>query len=330
MELRWRDLVVCDYEIELGDGALVEYDLYGRGLQAAPSVLLGESQPLGNTRRPGVIDIPAARYDAFCARVRGSLLTLDGALRARAVFDTARARLTDAMAALDAHLNDPRRSVRVDDLAEPLDQVMAFHTLNWLLPTQEAQEHLAGMLGDQAAARTCLLAQMVPTVPAHLLDVHALLLETARTGDMAAFADQAGFLQAQGMTVTAWEDPAAVWASVAALRATTRGEAAAGEDLAGQVAMLRDTHQAADQRRESLYAAALLASIGDPAAHARTQAIAVACRLAADEEEFRKVAQQRILRGLRKLAHGHGVDPTRLTLTDFTACDSAGRVRPVS
>ncbi|GAA4082986.1 hypothetical protein GCM10022214_47980 [Actinomadura miaoliensis] len=316
MELRWRELVVCDYEIELGDvGALVEYDLYGRGLQAAPRMLLGEPAPLGITRRPGVIDIPAARYDDFCRRVRTRLLTLQGALQARDVFDAARARLSDAIHALEVALIAAVPPAGLDELAMALDEVMAFHTLNWMLPTREAAEHLSMLLGSAEAGRACLLAQMVPTVPAHLLDVHALLLETSQTGDLAAFADRAGYLQAQGMAKTAWENPAAVAASVAALR--DRWAAEDHDDPSVQLTALHTAHQTADRRREALYAAALLASADDPAAYERTQAIAVACRLAADEEEYRKQAQQRVLRGLRMLGQAHGMDPTRLTLDQF-------------
>lgn len=317
MELRWRDLVVCDYEIELGDvGALVEYDLYGRGLQAAPGVLLGEPGPLGATRRPGVIDIPAARYDDFCRRVRERLLTLHGVLHARDAFQAARRRLSDAIRALETALAASLPPTRLEELAMALDEVMAFHTLNWVLPTREAAEHLAALLGSAEAGRACLLAQMVPTVPAHLLDVHALLLETARTGDLATFADRAGYLQAQGMAETAWEDPAAVAASVNALRDRWAADGH-GPDASVQLTALDTAHQSADRRREALYAAALLASADDPAAYERTQAIAVACRLAADEEEYRKQAQQRVLRGLRLLGRARGMDPTRLTLDQF-------------
>jgi hypothetical protein len=322
VELRWRDVVVCDYEIELSDSALVEYDLYGRGLQAAPRVLLGEREVLGSTRRPGVIDIPAAVYDTFCARVRARLLTLTGALAVRSAFDDARTQLAAALDALDAQLRTRARPSGVGGLIRALDRVMAFHTLNWLLPVQEAQRHLAGLFEADHAARVCLLALMVPATPAHLLDVHALLLDAARTADAALFAEQAGFLHAQGMATTAWEDPTTVAAVL------HKAAARHGGDLAGQVTGLRAAHARASGRRDALYAAALLASAGDPAVYERTQAIAVTCRLAADEEEFRKVAQQRTLRGLRRLACAHGFDPMDLPLSEFAACAHSGANAP--
>ncbi|GII84422.1 hypothetical protein Ssi03_24120 [Sphaerisporangium siamense] len=318
MEIRWRDLVICDYEIDLmegaaGRGALVEYDLYGRGLRVAPRVLLDDPAPLGRVRRPGVVDVPAARYDLFCAAVRDRLLTLDGALAARAAFDDARRALTAGLALLEEHLAGAAPPPPLRDLAAAMDAVMAFHTLNWLLPRERAEDHLSAVLGDRTAGRACLLAQMVPAEPAHLLDVHAWLLECAADADAETFARRGGFLQRQGLAATPWEDPR--HASALLERLAREGE----DHLTAQVSALRDSHRRASARRDDLYAAALLACAGDHAAHETTQAIGVACELAADEEEFRKVAQQRLLRALRLLAQTHHWDAFTLTLDGFAA-----------
>lgn len=313
MEFRWRDLVVCDYEMSLidgvsGRGAVVEYDLYGRGLHTAPRILLGSPNPLGKIRRPGIVDVPAAEYDAFCTAVRQRLLRLDGALAIRQAFDTTRAGFEEMITQLEGYLSHAEAAPHLEALAVVLDNLMALHTLNWLLPRTEAEAHLATLFDDEAAARACLLALTVPTDPAHLVDVHAWLLQTARSSDASAFAERMGFLQQQGLSPSAWEDPATVAQTIRRIPVSETEQA---------LTELQEHHTRANQRRADLYAAALLASVTDRSAYERTQAIAVSCRLAADEEEFRKVAQQRTLRALRKLADRHGWDAYEMPLSQF-------------
>ncbi|NRQ32113.1 hypothetical protein HII36_09715 [Nonomuraea sp. NN258] len=313
MEIRWRDLVICDYEVALADGvsgrgAVVEYDLYGRGLHIAPRVLLDDPAPLGRIRRPGIVDVPATEYDAFCAAVQHRLLDLPGALAVRSAFETARSKFWSRISKLESRLNRRGAAAQLAMLTVALDDLMALHTLNWLLPREAAEAHLTQVFADEHAARTCLLALMVPSEPAHVVDVYAWLLRTASTGDTSAFADQKGFLQAQGLTASPWEDPAVVARTI---------EQFSNAETQQALTKLRHLHERASQRRSDFYAAALLASSSDGAAYQRTQALAVICRLAADEEEFRKVAQQQTLRTLRKLAEQHGRDPYELTLADF-------------
>lgn len=266
---------------------------------------------LGRIRRPGIVDIPAVAYDEFCTAVRRHLLTLKGALMAKAAFAAARAGLSAELTRLEQCSADGGPLPSLAALAAAMDKVMAFHTLNWLLPREEAERHLATVLGDPAAARACLLAQAVPAEPAHLLDVHAWLLECTATMDAASFAQHRGHLQHQGLGATPWEDPHQT------AELMERLAEAGGERLAEQVTALRASHEAAARRRDGLYAAALLASAGDRGLYERTRAIGVAFGLAADEEEFRKVAQQRFLRTFREACEARNWNAFDLSLDDF-------------
>ncbi|MFC5183193.1 hypothetical protein [Actinomadura harenae] len=318
MELRWRGVVTADYEMELDHGALVERDLYGRGLRAAPCVLLDDPRPLGRTRRPGVVDIDVEVYETFCERVRERLLTLQGAMHAATVFRDACAQVCSVLEQLERRLADGTPPVELAQLPALLDRLMALHTLNWLLPDREAVEHLTVLFGDEQAARRCALAQMVPIVPAHLLDLHQRLITTADTGNFTGFARAVGHLQAPGLAPAAWEDPAAVAVSVDTLRKRVGGS----EGLAEQDDRIRRGRDRAVQQRVDLYAAALLASSGDASAWDRTQAIGVLFPLAADEEEERRRLQGWVLRVLRETAARHHVDAQTLTLDDFAALAS--------
>lgn len=82
---------------------------------------------------------------------------------------------------------------------------------------------------------------------------------------------------------------------------------------------LRAAHQRAQVDRRMTYAALLAASSGDPVRWREVQAIATACRVAADAEERRKVLQMRFLRLARAVTVQHGLPPSTTTLTDLKA-----------
>lgn len=131
----------------------------------------------------------------------------------------------------------------------------------------------------------------------------------------AQLAGTVGFLHRPAMPGLApqpWEHPGTAAGVLACWAARTDTTV-----LAGQREALRAAHQRAQADRRAMYAALLAAASGDPPRWRQVQAIAVACRIAADAEERRKVLQMRFLRLARTLAQRHGLAPAQATLTDL-------------
>ncbi|MGH3833232.1 MAG: hypothetical protein ACRDRS_22825 [Pseudonocardiaceae bacterium] len=318
METRWRGTVIVDYEIGLPDHAVVEWELYSQGLLRVPAVLLGEPRPWGRQRRPGVVDIPEADYDVVSARIARLTLDLDGVRRLAA---QAR-RLCSAVGGGLASAERQPGAVLGAGLVERVCQVMALHVVNWMWPLEEFERIASVVLGDEDAGHRAVLSLLVPTAPAHMLDFHQHVLaaveqtvtDPARARVVAdRLAGDVGFLQRPAMPGLApqpWE------------HTDTVGDALAGwgMDTASVVAQrraLRAARERAQAQRRAFYAALLAASGGDPARWRQVQAIAVACRMAADAEERRKVLQLRFLRLARTLTARAGLPAATSTLADL-------------
>lgn len=204
---------------------------------------------------------------------------------------------------------------------------MALVVLNWVLPLERFACHFAELLGDEALGRRCLLAQMTPSTPAHMIDFHAYVLAAARDAqegsELIALADalaaEIGYLQVQGMNPTLLERPREARRLLERLASQREGE-----DIQGEIAAMLDAQRTSRAQRAALYASAMLAAARDPRLYARTEAIVIVCRVAAEEEERRKVLQQRALRSFREAAERAGVDPLRLTIEDLLGAATVG------
>lgn len=323
METRWRGTVIVDYEIGLPDRAVLEWELYSQGLLRVPAVLLDAPGAWGRQRRPGIVDLPEVGYDAVTVRITERLLDLEAVRGLAAHVDRLLAAVGDRLSVTEDHL-DEAAAEEVADLVEGLCRVMALHVVNWMWPIGTFEHIAATVLGDADLGHRAVLSLLVPAAPAHMLDFHQHVLtaleQTATDpGQARAVAEQlagnVGFLHRPAMPGLApqpWERPGIAVGVLACWAARTDTTV-----LAEQREALRAAHERAQADRRAMYAALLAAASGDPPRWRQVQAIAVACRIAADAEERRKVLQMRFLRLARILAQRHGLAPAQVTLTDL-------------
>ncbi|MGH3692421.1 MAG: hypothetical protein ACRDRX_00170 [Pseudonocardiaceae bacterium] len=331
METRWRDTVIVDYEIGLPDHAVVEWELYSQGLLRVPAVLLGESWLFGRQRRPGIVDLPEVDYDLVRARIARLVLDLDGVRRLATRTEQLYSRVGDGLTLAE---HQPGAGLTAG-LVECVCQLMALHVVNWMWPVEEFERIVSGELGDEDAGHRAVLSLLVPTAPAYMIDFHQHVLaaveqsvtDPARIRVLADWlAGDVGFLQRPampGLGPQPWEDADTVGDVLAGWGAAVDSASVVGQRLA-----LRAAHETAQAERCAIYAALLAASSGDPARWRQVQAIAVACRLAADAEERRKVLQLRFLRLARTLSARSGLPPATSTLADLRAAASMARMEP--
>ncbi|MBX7266893.1 hypothetical protein KIF24_13235 [Micromonospora sp. Llam7] len=306
MESRWRDLVILDYEVDFPAASRLELALYSAGAALFPRVLLGEPAPWGRHRRPGVLEIPAVRYDRllddFGARCADPSFVRRLGARLHACLD----RLARATRRLEPPA--PPRRGRIVKAVEALAELMAFHVLNWALPLDDIRRWLARLTGSPHAARGLLMRLLVPTNPAHLADFAALAASAhhdLRAGDWsprraAQLATDVGHLQSPGLA-RPFDDPAVLETYLRSL----------GPDDAAYLDAMRSARDDA-RRRLARDTALLLLTAGDAAAVARTWALTTVCRLAAEEEEQRRRWQGRSLRAIGTAAAHQRVAPDRL------------------
>ncbi|MGH3974739.1 MAG: hypothetical protein ACRDS9_15625 [Pseudonocardiaceae bacterium] len=166
METRWRDTVIVDYEIGLPDHAVVEWELYSQGLLRVPTVLLGERWLFGRQRRPGVVDIPEADYDAVSARIARLMLDLDGVRRLAAQTEQLYSMVGDQLTLAE---HQPGAGL-ADGLVERVCQLMTLHVVNWMWPVEEFERITSAALPLPGAGDLHWLAARPPVVrPAGLL-----------------------------------------------------------------------------------------------------------------------------------------------------------------
>jgi hypothetical protein len=322
VETRWGALVIFDYERDFPDASVAELELYSRGLLRFAAVLAGDDRQLGAQRRPGIADLDAELYDDAAAKLHSRLSGLASAQELRC-------KVSALLTAVNAQLRCAERQVTsggcvlgAGELASGLVDVMALHVINWLWPLDEFERHLSGVFGNADLGRRCLLALMIPSRQAHMLDFHAHVLEAAgrasagrreRSLAAARLAEEVGYLQGPGMPGMAahpLENPGAA-ADLLMTRLDGNDAAALAVPLDG----LAIAHQQATAERSAMYAAALAASSGSLAAWERTQAVAISCQIAADAEEVRKVIQNRALRLLRRIGQACDLEIASTGLT---------------
>lgn len=318
-------MVIVDYEIGLPDHAVAEWELYSQGLLYVPAVLLDDARPWGRQRRPGIVDISEDRYDTMPLRIAERLLDLDavGVLAERV--DRLLGTAAEQVAAVDRKIL-AGRPASVTSVVDAVCRVMALHVVNWMWPTERFEDIASTVLGDQVLGHRAVLTLTVPSQPAHMLDFHQhVLTAVERTATdpgqaravAAALASEVGFLQRPampGLAAQPWEHADTTAGVLAGWAASTEATG-----CVEQGAALRAAHQRAQADRRAILAALLAAASGDPQRWHQVQAIAVACRIAADAEERRKVTQLRFLRLVRTMADRLELPPATSTLAEL-AC----------
>lgn len=164
MRVIWKDLVVTDYEQSFSTASTYVHWLYGKSHIAAPRILLGWRDPLGVERRPGVVDTPVEFYDCFMGELKIALTSASGV-------DALTKRYINCANSVRNQLrrsHDNSRVAAVMSLESELISLMAFHILNWAMPSDEAIEMLTQVLGDEVAAHACFLG-LVNEGTSHLL-----------------------------------------------------------------------------------------------------------------------------------------------------------------
>ncbi|WP_316527574.1 hypothetical protein [Kitasatospora brasiliensis] len=320
MEPVWKGQLTCDYEHTRPGSTLLELDLYTASLLRWPLIFMDDPRPYGRVRRPGIVDIPEPDHLVLTRRWHD--LLADPAY-ASAMVAAAEQRKLLADTALHATEHELDRGGAAElPLARATEAflgVMSAHIVNWLLPDDQWQQLLAGLLGGAADGRACRLALNTPDATGHLLDAHLVLLDGADTltggADLTAAADA---LAARAGTLYGDGSPAA-----AAMPLEDRNRAAALltataiTDTGSQRAVIDDARRRAVGLRDAWVLAARLAAAGDPVATARVAALTAVCRWAADSEESRKVQRHRYLAAARRWCEYHGADPATVTTADL-------------
>ena len=177
MQVRWRDLVIVDYEVDFPNATKYELDLYSSGLQLFPQVVLGIDRTWGRVRRVGVVDIPVADYDVVLEEFARNCLTSVFIRDSLTVLNNLFRSLDLACETLEEHLvkRQPLEANFLENATRCLHQLMAFHVLNWILPLDEMLSRLQLLLGTRANARATLLSLMVPFTSSHVLDGFGVL-----------------------------------------------------------------------------------------------------------------------------------------------------------
>lgn len=205
MQVRWRDLVIIDYEVDFPAATGYELGLYSSGLQLFPKVVLGIDRVWGRLRRPGLVDIPEALYEEILGEFAASCLTSSSLYRMSTTMTDLISSLTQACDTLDEDLAADRhpKPELLESATSRLGHLMAFHVLNWVLPIDEIISRLQLLLGSRKAARETLLSMMVPFTSSHVLDA----LEGSDFQDRAAPAHALSKRQAQRLarrTLSIW------------------------------------------------------------------------------------------------------------------------------
>lgn len=175
MEPVWNHMLTCDYERTRPTANLLEWDLYTRSLRAWPCALMNVPTPYGRLRRPGVVDIDEGDHQRLVTQWHAQLRDphyVAGFIARTTQWhrDTEHAldRVDQAIdrgdgAAAHQHL-EAATAVFLD--------VMSTHIVNWLLPEDDWNTHLAHLFADTRPTADCLLALLTPSTTGHLLAGH--------------------------------------------------------------------------------------------------------------------------------------------------------------
>ena len=172
MDLVWNNLLTCDYERTRPGAPRLELDLYTRSLTSWPHVLLSDPRPYGRLRRPGIVDIPQEDHAAVTAAWHQRLA--DPAYVCSLIRQTADERKTatcwlDRLEQAIGAGDRPRASAATPAATAAVLRVMSTHIVNWLLPEEDWERFLAGILGDPGRARACMSGLQLPDAPGHIL-----------------------------------------------------------------------------------------------------------------------------------------------------------------
>jgi hypothetical protein len=286
---------------------------YTVGLARLPCAFLGRAQ-FGVFRRPGVLWVRRQVYADVADEINDLMLndcTYPGELRRR--FE---------------HVRDQLRSVLVgaapDDVSR-LNQVwarlcdaLAFVPFNWLIPFTHFEDEVRS-LGNHSPdeAKRWISAVSAPTHSPHFIVFHRRLCQLAIAAKVGADPDYTGFAREMGKLQTGFiapapfENPEIVRTHVIELATSSTVE-----DLEHEITRLDAVHtRAAVARDEALADAARRAP--HPAALERMRAAADLLRLAADEEEERKVLQMHALTYISGVAEHLGKDLTYARAADL-------------
>ncbi|MEV8100200.1 hypothetical protein [Kitasatospora sp. NPDC085879] len=326
MERVWKGLLTCDYEHTRPGSTALELDLYTTSLTRWPLVFMDDPRPYGRLRRAGIVDIPESDHLALTDGWHHLLADPAYAAAMVTAAEQRHQRADAALLALEHQLDRGAAAERqLAAATEAFLGVMSAHIVNWLLPDDQWQELLAGLLGSDADGRACRLALNTPDVTGHLLDAHLVLLDgAAALADGADLATAADSLAARAGTLYGDGSPAAAAMPLEdRARAAHLLTAAAATDTAGQRNLIDASRRRAVHLRDAWVLAARLAAAGDPAATARVAALACVCRWAAGSEETRKVQRHRFLAAARRWCALRNTDPATVTTADLLAPGAA-------
>ncbi|MEU1284503.1 hypothetical protein [Kitasatospora sp. NPDC005856] len=326
MERVWKGLLTCDYEHTRPGSTALELDLYTTSLTRWPAVFMDDPRPYGRLRRAGIVDIPECDHLALTGRWHHLLADPAYATAMVTAAERRHQRSDAALLALEHQLDHGEAAERqLAAATEAFLGVMSAHIVNWLLPDDQWQEFLAGLLGNDADGRACRLALNTPDATGHLLNAHLMLLDgAAALAEGSDLATAAGTLAARAGTLYGDGSPAAVAMPLEdRARAARLLTATAATNTTGQRNLIDASRRRAVQLRNAWTLAAHLAAAGNPTATARTTALTCVCRWAADSEESRKVQRHRLLAATRRWCQRAAADPATITTADLLAPGAA-------
>jgi len=209
MEPVWNHMLTCDYERTRPTASPLEWDLYTRSLLAWPATLMNVPEPYGRLRRPGIVDIDEDDHHRLLTQWH-TLLRHDDYVPDLIARTTAWHRATEhTLERAEQALNHADRDHAYQHLGQAtrvfLD-VMSTHIVNWLLPEDDWNAHLATLFGDAQRAANCLLALMTPSTTGHLLTGHLQQMKTTATSHNTTTQPSATQTRERaGTTRDAWE-----------------------------------------------------------------------------------------------------------------------------
>ncbi len=321
MQLHTQDLVIYDYEIDIGRYAcILELEFYSQGLLRFPSLMLQMQTVWGVERRPGVVDIYRSVHQSVIHNFEVSCFDLSFATRLendlhRIVMD-----LTETNTRLEHELSQGQVLIHtIKVFFSQIYDLMAFHIVNWMLPFDKFRTFLEECLGSATQAKTCLKSFMVPSSPAHMTDFFLTIVGAAEhfvegswNNERATDAARAiGMLQTVGIEKAQIEDPDRFTHLVESYVSAEKQQA-----VQDQAELLQSARDAAHERRNENFTRSLACALRHDGAFSKIQAIEKIARAAADAEEKRKVLQLRSLRNLRELLEYLGLPITGTTHND--------------
>ncbi|GAA4981488.1 hypothetical protein [Kitasatospora paranensis] len=326
MDEVWKGLLTCDYEHTRPGSTTLELDLYTTSLTRWPQVFMDDPRPYGRLRRAGIVDIPESDHLALTDRWHHLLADPTYATAMVTAAEQRHQHADAALLALEHQLDHGEAAEhQLAAATEAFLGVMSAHIVNWLLPDEQWQELLAGLLGSDADGRACRLALNTPDATGHLLDAHLVLLDGAASlSEGSGLATAASTLAARAGTLYGDGSPASAAMPLedrtlaAHLLATT-----AATDTTGQRNLIGASRRRAVQLRSAWTLAAHLAAAGNPIATTQLAALTCVCRWAAGSEESRKVQRHRFLAAARRWCQRAAADPATITAADLLALGAA-------